>query len=210
MTTRANLVQVLQGHMQEDEEDGTVQSTTPSFLPSMPELRVEIGVGGGGGDSLPIGGGASTANIGGPMLYVREDGTVDWEGALQDRAALRKFGNAVWARINGQTPDDLDEDDDGDSTATKSSSNAAAAGGGGGHGSKNNSKSVVIAKIEETAAIMEARAELNRLIADLNDMEKAHTALLATGTCTNECRTIHPHLLAAESLPSNNLILNKN
>ena len=48
----------------------------------------------------------------GPQLYVRDDGTVDWEGALQDRAALRKFGGAVWARINGQTPDDLGDDDE--------------------------------------------------------------------------------------------------
>lgn len=159
--------------MQEDEEEET---QTPFLqMPEIPELRVDVG------DS------AATSS-GGPMLYVREDGTVDWEGALQDRAALRKFGSAVWARINGQTPDDIDEEEeDGDSadgsssstTTTKSSSNAVTTSAAGGHGQK--SKSEVIAKIEETAAIKEAREELNRLISDLDRMEKAHTALLATG-----------------------------
>ena len=26
-----------------------------------------------------------------PFLYVRDDGTVDWDGALQDRSALKKI-----------------------------------------------------------------------------------------------------------------------
>jgi len=42
-----------------------------------------------------------------PKLYVREDGTVDWDGALQGGEAAKKFGRGVWARINGQEdPDD--------------------------------------------------------------------------------------------------------
>ena len=44
-----------------------------------------------------------------PSLYVREDGTVDWDGALQDREALKKFGSAVWSRINGQDPEEASE-----------------------------------------------------------------------------------------------------
>jgi hypothetical protein len=93
---------------------------------------------------------------------------------------LRKFGGAVWARINGQTPDDLDDDDDEDgedSTSDKEKKMPAAPGVG--HG--NAPRAAVTAKIEETAAIKEARAELNRLEAQLREMEKAHTALLASG-----------------------------
>ena len=104
----------------------------------------------------------------GPQLYVRDDGTVDWEGALQDRAALRKFGGAVWARINGQTPDDLGDDDD-------ENKNIA----GGAHGE---SKPAVTAKIVDTPAIQEARKALVELKDELKQKEKAHTALVASGT----------------------------
>lgn len=103
----------------------------------------------------------------GPQLYVRDDGTVDWEGALQDRAALRKFGGAVWARINGQTPDDLGDDDE-------ENKNIA----GGAHGE---SKPAVTAKIEDTPAIQDARKALNELKDELKEKEKAHTALVASG-----------------------------
>ena len=111
----------------------------------------------------------SSKSVGsGPQLYVRDDGTVDWEGALQDRAALRKFGGAVWARINGQTPDDLGDDDD-------DNKNIAA----GAHGE---SKPAVTAKIEDTPAIQEARKALVELKDELKEKEKAHTALVESGT----------------------------
>lgn len=133
-------------------------------LPEIPELRM-----------MPEDGNTTATSVG-PKLYVREDGTVDWEGALQDRAALRKFGGAVWARINGQTPDDLVEEDDGDADEGEKKKSAHA---GVAHGTEK--KAAVTAKIEETVAIREAREELNRLQAQLKGMEKAHTALLASG-----------------------------
>jgi len=111
-----------------------------------------------------------------PKLYVRDDGTVDWEGALQDRAALKKFGGAVWARINGQTPDDLEEEaGDDDESSSKEVENV---GGGADH-----SKPAVTAKIEDTPAIQEARNELVRLKNELKEDEKAHTTLVASGKC---------------------------
>lgn len=155
LKTRENLVEVLQGHILED-QGGEAQFLQ---MPEIPELRVDVG------------GESSTS---GPMLYVRDDGTVDWEGALQDRAALRKFGSAVWARINGQTPDELDEEEARDDNASQRAAGATA-------GTEHQSKPAVTAKIEETAAIKEAREELNRLSSELKDMEKAHTALLASG-----------------------------
>ena len=109
-----------------------------------------------------------------PKLYVRDDGTVDWEGALQDRAALKKFGGAVWARINGQTPDDLEEEAD-DETASKEGGNVG--------GDADHSKPAVTAKIEDTPAIQKARKELVRLENELKEKEKAHTALVASGKC---------------------------
>mmetsp|Transcript_16742 Transcript_16742/g.23642 ORF Transcript_16742/g.23642 Transcript_16742/m.23642 type:complete len:719 (-) Transcript_16742:80-2236(-) len=100
-------------------------------------------------------------------LYVREDGTIDWDGALQDRAALKKFGKSVWARINGQDPDLIDDDDDdGDSAVSEVNHNN--------HGQQK----AVTAKIEETEAIRKEYTELEALLEEYNDMQKAHTALL--------------------------------
>ena len=164
--TRHNIEEVLHGHRIEEE---SLKDESFLKLPEIPELRITPE------DSLD-GTNSSIVSIG-PKLYVREDGTVDWEGALQDRAALRKFGGAVWARINGQTPDDLDDDEDGEDSASDKEKKKPTAGVG--HG--NAPKAAVTAKIEETAAIQEARAELNRLEAQLREMEKAHTALLASG-----------------------------
>mmetsp|Transcript_2762 Transcript_2762/g.6599 ORF Transcript_2762/g.6599 Transcript_2762/m.6599 type:complete len:718 (-) Transcript_2762:951-3104(-) len=115
----------------------------------------------------------STSAASGPQLYVRDDGTVDWEGALQDRAALRKFGGAVWARINGQTPDDLGEEDD-DETTSKD-------GGGEVGGAAHHSKPAVTAKIEDTPAIQSARRKLNLLQDKLKEKERAHTTLVQSG-----------------------------
>ena len=111
------------------------------------------------------GGNSTAVGSSGPRLYVRDDGTVDWEGALQDRAALRKFGGAVWARINGQTPDDLPEEDSDEKK-----------------GFSHESKPAVTAKIEDTPAIQEARKKLNELKEELKAKEKAHTALVESGT----------------------------
>lgn len=98
----------------------------------------------------------------GPYLYIRDDGTVDWDGALQDRAALKKFGISVWARINGQDPESIDEESVHDGTAAES------------HVDKNK----VTVKIIETDAIREKKATLDKLKLELNFMEKEHTALL--------------------------------
>lgn len=100
-----------------------------------------------------------------PNLYVRDDGTVDWDGALQDQAALRKFGTAVWARINGRDPDLAMEDETGDGTKAKHQQSHAPA-------------KVVTAQIEETPQIIQARERLNELKKELNKMEAEHMALL--------------------------------
>ena len=92
-------------------------------------------------------------------LYVREDGTVDWDGALQDRAALQKFGTSVWARINGQNPEMLDEVED--TSAVES------------HEQKQ-----VTAKIVETDAIREKKKKLDELRAERKELTKQNTALL--------------------------------
>ncbi len=99
----------------------------------------------------------------GPSVYVRDDGTVDWDGALQDRAALQKFGISVWARINGQDPESIDEESVGKS-------------GSGLDGEHGNNK--VTAKIVETEAIREKKERVDVLKAELDVMEKKHTALL--------------------------------
>ena len=99
-----------------------------------------------------------------PSLYVRDDGTIDWDGALQDREALKKFGSAVWSRINGQDPEE--GGDNGEvSTADEFHSTGKA----------------VTAKIPETVAIREKRDQLDRLKKDLNEMETEHTKLLNSG-----------------------------
>ncbi len=102
----------------------------------------------------------------GPKLYVRDDGTVDWDGALQDRSALQNFGTAVWARINGQNPEFLSEDED---AAVKEE-----------HGPK-----AVTVKIEETDDIRAQRAALDSLKVEYDEMEQEHTALLNSGVCIN-------------------------
>jgi hypothetical protein len=94
-----------------------------------------------------------------PVLYVREDGTIDWDGALQDREAVTKFGTSVWARINGQEVDEIDEDSIGDTHS--------------GHGEKK-----VTVKIVETKEIKEKKARLEILEDELKEMDKIHTALL--------------------------------
>ncbi|KAJ8603286.1 hypothetical protein CTAYLR_006953 [Chrysophaeum taylorii] len=50
------------------------------------------------------------------VLYVRGDGSVDWEGALQGARAATAFSRDLWRRINGVV-DDLDDDDSEGSTS---------------------------------------------------------------------------------------------
>ena len=141
--TRKNLIEVIQGYEIEIEDDDL------HFELTLPELRVE----------LP----RETDDMNttaGPKLYVREDGTVDWDGALQDQAALRKFGTAVWARINGREPE------------------TAGAGPANNGESSHGQKTAVIAQIAETTEIKEAREKLVDLEAELAKMEVQHTGLL--------------------------------
>eukprot|EP00559_Dactyliosolen_fragilissimus_P005294 CAMPEP_0184862662 /NCGR_PEP_ID=MMETSP0580-20130426/7086_1 /TAXON_ID=1118495 /ORGANISM="Dactyliosolen fragilissimus" /LENGTH=771 /DNA_ID=CAMNT_0027360615 /DNA_START=23 /DNA_END=2338 /DNA_ORIENTATION=- len=96
---------------------------------------------------------------GDPALYVRDDGTIDWDGALQDAAALQKFGTSVWARINGQDPETVNED------------SVKLAGG-------YSEKEAVTVKIVETDEIREKKEKLDKLKKDVKIIEGEHTALL--------------------------------
>jgi len=140
--TRELLVDVIRGYDFELDEE-----SVSSFSISLPEIRVEI----------PR---EEDPSSPGPKLYVRDDGTVDWDGALQDQAALRKFGTAVWARINGRDPESVDEE-------TVDS-----------QGHHEHKPKVVTAKIEETPQIKKAREKLDALKKEKAQMESAHTALL--------------------------------
>lgn len=159
LTTRKGLLEIMNANSGEGNSDAETDSGDGSFNFELPEIRVGIPKE------------EDSAGVSGPKLYVRDDGTVDWEGALQDRAALRKFGGAVWARINGQTPDDLpDEDEDGDD---KNRGNAFA--------NSHREKSAVTAKIQDTPEILAARKELNELEEELKKQTKSHNDLLASG-----------------------------
>jgi len=105
---------------------------------------------------------STTATTFDPSLYVREDGTVDWDGALQDREALKKFGSVVWSRINGQDPE---MGENGEEVVSAGDSHA--------HATK-----AVTAKIEETEAIREKRDMMDKMVDELDKMEVEHTKLL--------------------------------
>lgn len=119
-------------------------------------------------NSVPITGSSSVSesNVTGPKLYVREDGTVDWDGALQDQAALRKFGKAVWARINGRDSPDVDENGGIDENLPSSATSTGIA------------PKAVTAKIEDTPEIQSARTKLDELNCMLRDLERDHVRLL--------------------------------
>lgn len=149
--------------MADEGEEGEKDEEGSGFGFELPEIRVDIPKEDDSAKTL------------GPKLYVRDDGTVDWDGALQDRAALRKFGGAVWARINGQDPVQLSEDEeeeDGSQTKPRGVSKVEQTGGG------HSQKPAVTAKIEDTPAIREARDELNRLQELLKEQSKNHALLL--------------------------------
>jgi len=120
-----------------------------------------------------------------PSLYVREDGTIDWDGALQDREALKKFGSAVWSRINGQDPEnssDMDEE------------------GGGSVGDDFSHGKAVTATIVETEAIRQKKEYLDELRKELYAMEMEHTKLLTSAISAGQAvanvnfATINPTL----------------
>lgn len=92
-------------------------------------------------------------------VYVRDDGTIDWDGALQDRAALKKFGSSVWARINGMDPESVDE-------------NAVT------EVDEHTSEKKVTVKIVETEEIRKEKARLDGVQEDLKKTQLEHTALL--------------------------------
>ena len=119
-------------------------------LPELPELRVPKEQ-----DQEVV------TNSPGPKLYVRDDGTVDWDGALQDQAALRKFGTAVWARINGQDPETIEDDEPNKPPPPEG-------------------RKKVTAKIEETPQIVQAREHLREMKEQLKVQESEHTALLTS------------------------------
>lgn len=139
-------------------EKDEASSNTGIQLPEMPDLSIDI----------PKEKESLTSS--GPKLYVRDDGSLDWDGALQDRAALKKFGGAVWARINGQTADDISEEDEEEEDVKAAN---------GGHGAGHEKR--VLAKIEDTPEIREAREELDELKEELKKLQKSHTALLSSG-----------------------------
>jgi hypothetical protein len=151
----------------------------PAFLqknlPSLPRMEIpkeDVG----GEDALS------------PKLYVRDDGTVDWDGALTSGAALRKFGTAVWARINGRETDSMEDHDNENMINNNNDGNIT-----------NNSTAIsirnmnqrndtlqlhgtsskpVTAKIVETKEIIEARESLMVLREELSTMERDHYKLL--------------------------------
>ena len=101
-----------------------------------------------------------------PSLYVRDDGTIYWDGALHDREAFKKFGSAVWSRINGQDPENnamegQDLMSPGDEFHAQNK--------------------VVTAKIEDTDAIRKKRDQLEREKRELQRLEIEHTKLLNSG-----------------------------
>lgn len=171
LSTRKSLMQIIKGNdaeLEEGEGDGGL------FSIKIPELNIPKD--------------EESAQALGPKLYVRDDGTVDWDGALQDRAALKQFGNAVWARINGQTPTELDETE----LEEEGKSNGSSAGG-------HAEKPAVTAKIEDTPAIREARSELDRFSEELKTKQSAHTALLSSGTLYTRLKDHLFHLSKSNS-----------
>jgi len=152
------------------------------------------------GSTSSSGSGSSAIGLG-PSVYVRDDGTVDWDGALQDRAALKKFGISVWARINGQDPESIDEDSVGE---------------GGSHGERSDSHgSKVTAKIIETEAIREKKEKLDLLKAELKVMEKEHTKLLNSAVSAGSAvanvnfALLEPELRSQIRVSSNELEMKK-
>jgi predicted DNA binding CopG/RHH family protein len=153
IVTRQNLLDVMRVNVDVENEDlFSLSIELPAIR--VPAIRLEIPKAPKDDDpSLP----------GGPKLYVRDDGTVDWDGALQDREALAMFGTSVWARINGRDPETVQnqqQDPLKEADAEKAKE--------------------VIAKINETPRIQEERAKLDALKTELREMEDNHISLLSS------------------------------
>jgi hypothetical protein len=180
--TRQMLMEVIRGVQVEKEardtaaaeaaknETGLPFAIVLPELPELPELRVE----------LPKEPDVNPDSVG-PKLYVRDDGTVDWDGALQDKAALRKFGTAVWARINGREPElsitDSITSELGESTSNKDGKSMKQSPSSSSSQHATTPKAVT-ARIVETEEIIEARAKLLELKEELAQKESQHTAML--------------------------------
>ena len=173
--TRTQLIEIIHGNQIEMSDTESIPSFLQKNLPSLP--RMEIPKEDVGEDVLS------------PKLYVRDDGTVDWDGALTSGAALRKFGTAVWARINGRETDSMDDpsssDDDDDDINHHHSNSSAIAIMKNNNNSNNNtlqlhgtSSKPVTAKIVETKEIIAARESLYALRDQLSTMERDHYKLL--------------------------------
>lgn len=147
LNTREKLISVIKGYKLKLEKE---EDSMP-FKINLPSLQIQKE--------------DNVTDSSGPKLYVRDDGTVDWDGALQDRAALQLFGTAVWARINGRDPTSVMDEDEADNNSVA-----------GHHGSDK----AVTAKIEDTPQIVEARKVLNEIESKLQAMEREHTKLLRT------------------------------
>jgi hypothetical protein len=154
MKIRAALIETIKGHAAAEE----VEQQT--FSIPLPELKIPKE--------------DDDTQGAGPKLYVRDDGTVDWDGALQDKDALRNFGTAVWARINGQNPEFGLEDN----LQAVEEQGLAQHGG--------SSPKPVTVKIEETDEIKRDKALLDLRRAELRDLEVKHFALLNSGN-DNKC-----------------------
>lgn len=154
--TRQNLMEIVRGYKLD------YAGEELPFSIQLPDLRVEIPR-----ES------SDNSTSAGPKLYVRDDGTVDWDGALQDQAALRKFGGAVWARINGRDPELLEGNDDNETASSNAAAATTAAAA-----SDHSTPTSVTARVIETPEIKHVRAELNALTTELNRMQAEHTALL--------------------------------
>ena len=162
--TRQRLVNLIERGRDMYDNDGDESDDVKNIvLPSISQTTI---------DNNDLGGGKKDRAITAfdPSLYVREDGTVDWDGALQDREALKKFGGAVWSRINGQDPEANDDSRSGGGDAIPSSSSHAIP-----------TTKAVTAKIEETDAIREKRELLDALRTELKTMEVEHVRLLNSG-----------------------------
>ena len=94
-----------------------------------------------------------------PAVYLRSDGSVDWEGVLDGSEVAKKFGVDVWARINGREPNE------------DSSSSSA----------DNGHKPAAKASIRETPAMKELQEAAEAAEVDVKRLEKEYNDLLAAG-----------------------------
>lgn len=178
LATRERLSDVIQGNLSEGRDISDSSEIMEDIRSTMqPEDYISVATEGEKDAvvSSSSSGSAAAASFD-PSLYVREDGTIDWDGALQDREALKKFGSAVWSRINGQDPEvssNGGEDSEGGLISSEDEFHTPA--------------KAVTAKIVETEAIREKRDRLDVLKAELNTMEIEHTKLLNSGMlgCTS-------------------------